>query len=234
MEPRPALRRDLDVRPVHRSGRRFIELADPRTGVRLWLSDLGYSVAFLMEGEDLDEVIRKARAALHIELSKPRLVKFAERLAGYGLLVGGATDVHAAVAAVAVAQSSTMMDPPAAALAAAAIVPPAVPVVRLADPSTTLALSPREMAMLLRDAKDRGAARTRDLPGPAALFAVPADGETVLPPTEAGLGRRRNRTAHGRVSPARDDLRASSIGVAARRDMTPPMMAAVIRRTRPS
>jgi hypothetical protein len=238
---RPALRRDLDVRPVHRNGRRFIELCDRSTGVRLWLSDLGYSVAFLMEGVSLDEVMEKARDALHIELSRTRLAKFAERLASFGLLVGesaGATDVAPIVVAVSGAQTATMINPPAAALAAAAVVPPAVPAGARRDSSATLALSPREMATLLREARGRGAASASDRREEArhsgALDTDLETGDSLGNDIRRTLGRRRARTVHGRLSATRDDSRASAVGVAARRDLTPPLTAAVIRRTRSS
>ena len=61
---RPALRRDLAVRPVHQNRRRLIEVSDPATGARLWLSELGYSVAYLLGGDDLDMVIALAKEAL--------------------------------------------------------------------------------------------------------------------------------------------------------------------------
>jgi hypothetical protein len=233
---RPSLRRDLAIRPIHRKGRRFIELCDPATGARLWLSDLGYSVAFLMDGGELDDLIARAREALHIELAHKRLLKFAERLASFGLLVGSPPLRQAAspVAGAAEADApiadegpATLIDGPSAAAPVAAPAPAAAAPQPGGD--TTLALSPIERDILLRDALERGAMRTVDRPpaeaAPAPHRARPqperaaAAGRPAAPPplprrSMADRARTRPRTGGS----TRPNVRLPGVGAAARRD----------------
>jgi hypothetical protein len=170
---RPYLRRDLQVRPLQRRGRRFIELADPLSGARLCLSDLGYSVAFLFDGGPLDKVVERAREALHIDLSVKRLTRFAERLGSFGFLVGSvATRPASDVAATAAMDGlKTQLDPE-----------PELPGQEV-DIGATQILSDAEMDALLREAVANGAVPTppagvparKPLPArPPVLAALPA------------------------------------------------------------
>lgn len=204
-----------------------------------------------MDGEPLDEVIRKARAALHIELTRERLATFADRLASFGLLVGSVRTVAPAidggpteivgVPEASAAQAATVMNPPGAALAAAAVKPPSVPGRPDRDSGATASLSRRELERLVE------VARAGDGDGDATIDPSPTC-EATSPPTAADTSeprsvtgsrtgsRRRPRTVHGRVSLSRDaaQARSSAIGMAARRDLTPPLTASAIRKHRPS
>lgn len=68
------------------SGQRLIQLFDPVRKRTMQLSELGYSVAYMLDGRDLVCVAEAISRDLHVDLSIPTLLRFAERLAELGCL----------------------------------------------------------------------------------------------------------------------------------------------------
>jgi hypothetical protein len=213
MSLRPSLRRDLVVRPVHRRGQRLIELRDPNTGSCLWLSDLGYSVAFLMNGSDLRALMLRAKEALHIDMSSRRLERFAERLAAHGMLVG--SEAVAAHDTVPVEAGAGVGSPPP--IAWNSDVRPPAAITAVEDPpappgeeAATVALSPAELALVLTEAAERGGLPTGEAARRAAAGSVAppvVDAAPVVAPRPAAAARPPSspgaRSAHQGTRPVR-------------------------------
>jgi hypothetical protein len=92
--PGPRLRRDLIFTPVRDGNRRLIEVYDPILDTRRRLSELSYSVAWLMDGRDLSRLRRRIRRDLHVRVTSEALSAFVDQLASAGWFEEEATTVH--------------------------------------------------------------------------------------------------------------------------------------------
>jgi len=83
----PRFRSDLIARPVRSRGGRYIEILDPQSGSKMRFSSLGYSIAYLMNGDrDLGALADRIQSELGIDMPVVKLVGLVERLEKLGCL----------------------------------------------------------------------------------------------------------------------------------------------------
>src|SRR3954447_26917818 len=74
----PRFRRDLDARPLEIDGVAYVDATDPRSGSIFRFYDFEHAVAEVLDGRDLGEVVREARAKSGYEVTAEQLTTFIE------------------------------------------------------------------------------------------------------------------------------------------------------------